>query len=178
MFHKKKINLTLGTVPTININHKRSHNMLEVKRIDPEMAYNIRHIVLRPHQAIEDCKYDTDNEDNSFHLGVFSQGKLISIASFCTENNQNFPIENQYRLRAMATLPEYRNLGSGRLVVSYAEDLIKKRGVNLLWCKGRTSVQEYYSKLGFTEYGKVFDYPPIGPHIIMFKRLDWGKEKY
>lgn len=53
--------------------------MLEVKRIEPEMAYNIRHIVLRPHQAIEDCKYDTDHEANGFHLGVFSQGKLIDI---------------------------------------------------------------------------------------------------
>lgn len=146
--------------------------MLEIKKIEPEMAYNIRHIVLRPHQVIEDCKYDTDHEANGFHIGVFSQGKLISVASFCTEKHPDFPMKNQYRLRAMATLPKYRNIGAGRLAVSYGESLIKEWGVNLLWCKGRTSVQDYYSKLGFTEYGEVFDYPPIGPHIIMYKRLD------
>lgn len=151
---------------------------MEAKRIEPEETYNIRHIVLRPHQTIEDCKYDTDHEDNSFHLGVFCQRKLISVASFCTEIHEKFPIEKQYRLRAMATLLEYRNLGAGRLVVNFAENLIKKRGANFLWCKGRTTVQEYYRKLGFTEHGEIFDYPPIGPHIIMYKKLDCDKEKY
>ena len=124
------------------------------------------------HQSIEDCKYDTDHEENAFHIGVFYQGKLISIASFCTEKYPYLFIEKQYRLRAMATLPEYRNLGAGRLAVSHAEDLIKELGVNLLWCKGRTSVQEYYIRLGFKVHGEIFDYPPIGPHIIMFKKLE------
>ncbi|MBS4535713.1 GNAT family N-acetyltransferase [Clostridium sp. D2Q-14] len=146
--------------------------MLEVRKIDPKMTYNIRHIVLRPHQTIEECKYDTDYEDDSFHVGGFYKGKLISIASFCIEKHSDLSIEKQYRLRAMATLEEFRKLGVGRSVVNYAENLIKEQGVNFLWCKGRTSVQEYYSKLGFKAHGKVFDYPPIGPHIIMYKKLD------
>lgn len=145
--------------------------MLEVKLINPETTYNIRHLVLRPHQMIEECKYDTDYESGAFHIGAYFKGELISVASFCVEKNLDFSIEKQYRLRAMATLPEYRKLGAGRLIVSYAEDLIKKREVNFLWCKGRTSVQEYYSKLGFKVHGEVFDYPPIGLHIIMYKKL-------
>ncbi len=146
--------------------------MLEVRKIEPEMTYNIRHVILRPHQTIEDCKYDTDYGDNAFHVGAFYQKKLISIASFCVEKHPDFPIEVQYRLRAMATLKEFRKLGAGRTVVNYAERLIGERGLNFLWCKGRTSVQEYYSKLGFEVHGEVFDYPPIGPHIIMCKKLD------
>lgn len=145
--------------------------MFEVRKIIPEMTYSIRHSVLRPYQAIEDCKYDTDNEDNAFHVGAFYQGKLVSVASFCIENLPDFPIEKQYRLRAMATLEDFRMLGAGKSVVSYAEKLIKEKGINLLWCKGRTAVQEYYNKLGFKAHGEVFDYPPIGPHIIMYKTL-------
>lgn len=145
--------------------------MFEVRRIKPEMTYSIRHSVLRPHQAIEDCKYDTDNEGNAFHVGAFYQGKLISIASFCIEKHPDFPIEKQYRLRAMATLDDFRKLGAGMSVVNYAENLIKEQDVNFLWCKGRTIVQEYYSKLGFKVHGEVFDYPPIGPHIIMYKKI-------
>lgn len=145
--------------------------MLEIKVIEPEMTYDLRHSVLRPHQTIEDCKYDTDHGKSSFHIGAFSKGRLISIASFCVENNIDFTYVEQYRLRAMATLEEFRNLGAGRAVVSFAEDLIREKGVEFLWCKGRTTVQGYYNKLGFKIHGAVFDYPPIGPHIMMYKEL-------
>ena len=145
--------------------------MFEVKRIELEMTYGLRHRILRPHQTIEDCKSETDYEKNTFHVGAFYQKKLVSVASFCTEEHIDFPYKRQYRLRAMATHEDFRNLGAGRSVVRYAEDLIKEMGYNFLWCKGRTSVQEYYSKLGFTAHGEVFDYPPIGLHIIMSKEL-------
>jgi ribosomal protein S18 acetylase RimI-like enzyme len=145
--------------------------MLEVRNIEPEMTYGLRHSVLRPHQTVEDCKYETDHEDDAFHVGAFYQERLISIASFCVEKNPDFSNDRQYRLRAMATLEEFRRLGAGRAVVTYAENVIKEQGVDFLWCKGRTTVQEYYNKLGFKKHGEVFDYPPIGPHIMMYKRL-------
>lgn len=150
--------------------------MFEVRIIKPEMTYSIRHSVLRPHQTIEECKYDTDNEDTAFHVGAFYGEKLICVASFCMERLSDFPMEKQYRLRAMATLEDFRRLGAGRLVVSYGESIIKEKGVNFLWCKGRTAVQEYYSRLGFKAHGDVFDYPPIGPHLIMYKKLGITKE--
>lgn len=145
--------------------------MFEVKLIDPEVTYELRHNILRPHQSMEDCKYSTDYDEGAFHVGAFYEGKLISIASFCVENHPDFSFEKQYRLRAMATFKEYRRMGAGRAVVSFAESIIRKKNVDLLWCKGRTTVKGYYEKLGFRTYGGVFDYPPIGPHIIMYKRL-------
>ena len=48
--------------------------MLEVKKIKPEITYSLRHRVLRPHQTVEDCKYDTDHEAYAFHGGAFYQG--------------------------------------------------------------------------------------------------------
>lgn len=145
--------------------------MFEVKMINPEMTYAIRHKILRPHQSIEACKYTTDYEEGAFHVGVFYKGKLISIASFCIEKHLDFQFEKQYRLRAMATLEEYRKLGAGKAVVNFAESIIKERNFDFLWCKARTTAQGYYEKLGFRTYGEVFDYPPIGPHIIMYKKL-------
>lgn len=145
--------------------------MFEIRKIKPIDTYEIRHRVLRPHQNFEACKYDTDYMEGSFHLGAFYGDKLVSIASFCLEKHPAFPFEKQYRLRAMATLEEYRMKGAGRALVKEAEDIIKGQGINFLWCKGRTSVQGYYKRLGFKPYGEVFDYPPIGPHIIMYKGL-------
>ena len=43
--------------------------------------------------------------------------------------------------------------------------------MQVLWCKGRTTVQGYYEKLGFEAHGDVFDYPGLGPHLIMKKSL-------
>lgn len=145
--------------------------MIEIRTIEPEMTYSIRHSVLRPHQLMDECKYETDHGAGAFHVGAFYQRELISIASFCIEKNSDFSSEIQYRLRGMATLEEFRKLGAGKSLISFAESLIKGQGFDLLWCKGRTSVQEYYSKLGFEVHGEVFDYPPIGPHIIMVKHL-------
>lgn len=145
--------------------------MLDVRIVEPEMTYSLRHTVLRPNQSIDDSKYDTDHEMDAFHVGAFYKGKLISVASFIVDRNPYFSIERQYRLRQMATLEEFRNIGAGRAIVNFAENIIKERGFDFLWCKGRTTVQKYYEKLGFKPYGDVFDYPPIGPHIIMCKKL-------
>ncbi|MFD1851927.1 GNAT family N-acetyltransferase [Oceanobacillus bengalensis] len=145
--------------------------MLGVRLIEPEMTYSLRHRVLRPNQSIEDSKYEIDHEAHTFHVGAFYQGKLISVASFVVENLPDFSIERQYRLRQMATLEEFRKLGAGRSIVDFGENIIRARGYDLIWCKGRTAVQEYYRKLGFDAYGDIFDYPPIGPHIVMYKKL-------
>lgn len=145
--------------------------MIEIREIKAEMTYNLRHTVLRPHQTIEDSKYESDHEDDTFHVGAYYQGRLISVASFIIDKNLDFPIERQYRLRQMATHEKFRKLGAGRAVVNYAENLLRNQRVELLWCKGRTTVRKYYCSLGFKEHGEVFDYPPIGPHIIMYKKL-------
>lgn len=146
--------------------------MFEIKVIEVEMAYAVRNAVLRPNLTIEECKYEIDNLEGTFHLGAFYQDNLASIATFSLENHPDFNIERQYRLRGMATLPEYRKLGAGRLLINYAMDLIKKENINILWCQGRTSVQDYYEKLGFKMYGEVFYYEPSGAHLIMYKELD------
>ncbi len=145
--------------------------MITVEKIKPEMTYNLRHKVLRPNMTVDDCVYTTDHEEGAFHVGAFYQGELISIASFCIEKNPDFSIDNQYRLRGMATLQEFRMLGAGRQLIDYAKNLLTEQNIDVLWCKARTSVQEYYSKLGFNIHGEVFDYPPIGPHIVMYKKL-------
>ncbi len=145
--------------------------MFDVKEIAPEMTYGIRHIVLRPHQKPEDCVYDTDFMANSFHVGLFHHEELISIASFNLENHPYLSSEKQYHLRAMATLPSFRNMGAGRAVISYAEEKLKSEGFEMIWCNGRTSVQCYYEKLGFRPCGEIFEYPGLGPHIVMYKKI-------
>ena len=145
--------------------------MFEVRRIGSLETLPIRQKVLRPYQSVEACLYDTDDAKGSFHVGAFHDEKLVSIASFCLAHHEELEGTFHYRLRAMATLPEYRRMGAGKQVVEYAVDILKEKGAEILWCKGRTSVTAYYESLGFLPQGEVFDYPPIGPHILLFKKL-------
>lgn len=144
--------------------------MFVIKEVDLNDIIDFRHEILRPHQSVEDCIYDTDMHMDTFHVGAFHGEAMVSIASFNREYIEFFCEVDQYRLRAMATKPDFRKQGAGRLIVQFAEKKLIQKGCGLLWCKGRTNVIEYYNKLGFVTYGDVFDYPPIGPHIILFKR--------
>ncbi|MCA0972408.1 GNAT family N-acetyltransferase [Halobacillus litoralis] len=131
----------------------------------------MRHRILRPHQPFEACVYQADSDEETLHVGAFQDDQLISIGSFYHEKDRHFSEPKQCRLRAMATEPDFRDHGAGRAVVEFGEEAAKKKGYHVLWCQGRTSVQVYYEKLGFKPYGEVFDYPPIGPHIVMGKPL-------
>jgi len=145
--------------------------MIEIKQIKADETYALRHLILRPHQQIEDCIYETDFEETTFHIGVYQEGTLVTVVSFNKENHPDYTFENQYRLRAMATLEMHRGKGLGRMAVTYAEAILRDLGVSFIWCNGRTNVENYYEKLGFKRRGEVFDYPPIGPHIVMVKTI-------
>jgi GNAT superfamily N-acetyltransferase len=145
--------------------------VLEIKKIAPEDTYSLRQSALRPNQPIEASKYENDYLEDTFHLGAFLDGILISIASFYKEKNPCFTDEVQFRLRGMATLPEYRKQKAGSSLILHAEELLREKKVTLWWCNARATVSNYYKKLGLSECGEVFEIEPIGPHKLMFKKL-------
>ncbi|MBN2794672.1 MAG: GNAT family N-acetyltransferase [Clostridia bacterium] len=141
-----------------------------IKVIQKEETYPLRHHILRPNQPFEDIVYSTDDDANTFHLGYYLKEQLVSIASFNPEKLEDYH-EKCYRLRAMATLPEYRRQGYGSLLVRQGIRILKRNHVKWLWCKGRVNVQGYYESLGFSSHGEPFDYPTLGPHIVMKRKI-------
>ncbi|UPV80262.1 GNAT family N-acetyltransferase [Bacillus rugosus] len=149
--------------------------MLEVKTISAEDTYEIRHRILRPHQSIEQCKYEQDHAEGAFHLGAFYEGTLISIASFFPQKQPLITASSAYRLRGMATLEGYRDQKAGSTLIKYAEQKLADRGVQAVWCNARHYVKGYYAKLGWEELGLPFEIPGIGTHIVMYKTLGTGR---
>lgn len=144
---------------------------IEIKQITPQDTYHIRHKILRPNQSIETCKYEGDFFLRTFHLGAFYHRKLISIVSFHHKSNPLFREENQYQLRGMATLAEYRNQQVGGSLLLYGEKILRNRNARLLWCNARVTASNFYKKFGLREYGEVFIIESIGPHQVMYKNL-------
>lgn len=152
--------------------------MITVKNIDGSETYVLRQKILRPSQTLADCKYPSDYETDSFHLGAFINDKLISIASFSKEIYPDLPTGIHYRLRGMATLPEFRNNHAGSSLIQKAEQILQERQANILWCNGRITVADYYKRLGFQEHGEIFEIEPIGLHKVLYKEYKKSFPQY
>jgi GNAT superfamily N-acetyltransferase len=128
--------------------------------------------MLRPNGTLEDCLFQGDNDELTFHLGAFVEKKLVSVASFYFERNLKFSDPYQYRLRGMATLPEYQGQGLSSALLRTAFPVIKQNQCTLLWCNARERAMGFYRKVGFNEEGDFFNIPNIGKHILMSIKID------
>ncbi len=144
---------------------------MEVRRISHRDTYAIRQIVLRPNGTEEDCHFEGDNEDQTFHLGAFIEGKLVSIASFFFERHPMFDEPYQFRLRGMATLDEHRKKGLSSALLKRGFPIIKQNLCHLVWCNARKEAVGFYLNNGFEAIGEEFQIDGIGPHLLMFKKL-------
>ena len=143
--------------------------MIEVKKIIAGETSKIRLEVLRkgidlPYKFKEDLKEDT------FHLGVFYKEKLVTIATFI-KNNLNSLEGEHYQLRGMATLPEVRGKGFGKIIIEEAEKILKEKNINYLWCNARKEVVVFYKKLRFVKTGEEFMVEKVGPHFKMHIKI-------
>jgi GNAT superfamily N-acetyltransferase len=145
---------------------------MEVLRIKAIDTYPIRHKMLRPSGTVEDCMFQGDHDELTFHLGAFVDKKLVSVASFYFEKHPAFSEAYQYRLRGMATLPEYQGQGYSSALLRTAFPVIKQNQCSLLWCNAREKALGFYKKVGFNATGELFSIPNIGKHMLMSVHID------
>jgi GNAT superfamily N-acetyltransferase len=154
----------------------------EIRQVAAQDILWIRQKVLRPHQSLEECQFPEDMNPRGFHLGLFLRDSmnshLISIASFHpqlvpTSLQESLPIPpyQPYRLRGMATLPEYSGRGYGAFLVKAGEEKLKEKSCDFLWFNAREKAFRFYSRLKFNFFGELFDIEGVGPHKIMYKSL-------
>ena len=144
---------------------------MKILRINAADTFQIRQQMLRPRESIDQCVFTGDENEQSFHLGAFKEGKLISVASFYFEKHPDLAEPYQFRLRGMATLNEYQHQGLSRELLKTAFPIIKQNLCTVLWCNAREAAIGFYQKVGFEKVGKKFDIPGVGPHILMFKSV-------
>lgn len=144
---------------------------MHIRFIKASDTHSLRHRVLRPHQTIEDCDYPNDRNLESFHLGAFLGGHLIGIGSFYPERNDALKGWKQYRLRGMATHPEFHGQGVGRQLLEFAFDHLHAKKCDLLWCNARVNAKGFYERMGFAVHGEPFTLEGIGEHYVMVRRI-------
>ena len=141
-----------------------------VRYVKARDTWPLRHQVLRPHQALEDCDYPNDRNPESFHLGAFEEDRLIAVGSFYKEGNALLPGWSQWRLRGMAVVPEFRSRKVGSALLTFALDQLQAKGVDLLWCHARETAQRFYHMHGFVTHGARFPIEGINDHFVMHRK--------
>lgn len=148
---------------------------IKVDFITDDETIDLRSRVLRPGQPLTACRYAEDKLNSTFHLGIKDGATVICNGTFILNSCHFFPDElSAYRLRGMATDPNYRGLQLGSKLIQAAENILQKRNCNLLWFNARESAFAFYEKNSFSSIGEIFDIPTIGPHKVMYK---WLKDK-
>ncbi|WP_440121140.1 GNAT family N-acetyltransferase [Tenacibaculum sp. Ill] len=140
--------------------------MIKIKNISAQETYEIRLAVLRKNIDLP-YKFKEDELENTFHLGAFYNNKLVGIASFM-QNRIDVGNGEQYQLRGMATLPEVRGMGAGRLLIEEAKRILKVKGIDVLWCNARKEAVGFYKSLNFVTIGEEFEVQKVGPHFKMY----------
>jgi len=144
--------------------------MIEIRSIEAEQTYPIRKEELRKNVSLSH-EMAGDDERETLHLGIFYAGELAGIVSLMRASIPSFKDSPQYQIRGMATSAKHQGKGFGKKLLKEAENRLKARGVEMVWCNARAVALDFYLKMGYAIHGSVFELPEIGPHYKMYKKL-------
>jgi len=144
-----------------------------VRRVAPEATYDLRHRILRLHEAPEDLHDPADADPRSgFFAAQTDDGATVGTAVVFLEAPPWDPdAVGAWRLRGMATEEGWRSRGIGARVLDAVVDHAIGAGGRLLWCNARLPAVRFYERAGFVRVGEVWDEPFIGPHVAMQRQL-------
>jgi len=134
-------------------------------------TYPLRLQVLRPGGVEEDVHFANDRLAGAFHLGIQIGEHRISVASFYPEAHPELMGWKQYRLRGMATHPDFEGQGAGTKLLKFAIEHLQAQHADLLWCNAREKAVSFYERLGFKVHGERFEIPGIGGHFVMVRNV-------
>lgn len=142
-----------------------------IRFIEAKDTLPLRSLVLRNGLAESECFFEQDKFTDTFHLGYYDENQLLCILTCQKENHGKLPKE-AYRLRGMATHPDFLRKGYARITLTAAIEHLKTQlHADYLWFNARKIAFPFYESMGFEFMSDEFDIPGIGPHKEMFKLL-------
>jgi len=145
-------------------------NAAEIRRIAACDTISLRDAALRPGLAPGGSHYSGDEAPETLHLGAFWDNTLVAVATLCREVMPGTQSTTTWRLRGMATLPEYRGRGLGRQLAQRCTAYAAKQGGTCVWCTSRVATVALYRTLGFTECSDTFSLPEFSDALYIRMR--------
>jgi len=147
-------------------------------RIEPITAEDtrpLRHAILRTGRPLAETVFEGDHWPGTRHYGAFIDGRLIAVATLIPEATPAFSSAGAWRIRGMAVDESFRGRGLGAALVRACLDHAKSQRGRLCWCNARVGARDFYLRCAFALQGEEFDVPGLGPHNLMFIKLEPDK---
>ena len=141
-----------------------------IKIISASETFSVRHPVLRAGKPIESCHFDGDELNVTRHFGFFEDQILVGVVSLFERKNALFSEKNQYQIRGMAVLENYRKKGIGEKLIRFCENYFGSKD-QIFWFNARLIAVGFYEKLGYKKIGLPFIIQDVSQHYLMFKQL-------
>jgi len=123
-----------------------------------EAMIDLRMNVLLDPIGIPRSYIDPQKESNDILIGAFENDQLIGCCILTHVDGQTL------QLRQMAVDQAIQNKGIGAAIVTYAEEVAKARGYQILMMHARDSVLGFYERCGYEVDGDQFFEVGIGHH--------------
>jgi predicted GNAT family N-acyltransferase len=147
---------------------------VEIKNIQKEQAWQLRHEVMWPERDLSYVQLSDDDE--GIHYGLFADEALISVVSLFIHGE-----EAQFRKFATKVSSQGKGYGSQLLRHMLREAMLL--GVKRIYCNARSNKASFYEKFGlavtdkqFTKGGKDYvimeSYCSSEPDLIDIRKED------
>jgi ribosomal protein S18 acetylase RimI-like enzyme len=103
---------------------------------------------------------------DAFAVGAFDSDRLVGVGLVGPEGEPG-----EWRVRGMATLPDFRGRGVGSAVLALLLDHARGHGATTVWANVRTPARTLYERAGLEIVGEEFELPDIGLHVVMRRSL-------
>jgi len=129
-----------------------------------EGAFEVRRRVFVEEQGISEGLVFDDYDGEALHMVVEDRERVIGTARVL------FLAANQAKVERMALLEPFRHKGIGKKIISFLDEELRNRQVQLVVLHAQSGVVAFYKSCGFDELGLPFWEAGI-KHVKMQKRL-------
>jgi GNAT superfamily N-acetyltransferase len=136
-----------------------------------EVGRPLRMAVLRPHESGDGPMYPLEEDPATAHFAALADDRVLAVGSVMADAHPHDPAPGDWRVRGMATVPEWRGQGLGARVVAALEIHAGAEGGRRLWCNARIGARAFYERAGWLVEGEEYEIPGIGMHLLMSKSL-------
>ncbi len=138
----------------------------EIIAVEPERVYPLRQQVLRSGQPMDCVVNPGDDHPESIHVAAIIDNEVVGVMSIMPDEQPGVA-GLAWRIRGMATAPDFRGCGIGRLMIEFGITRAMNTRRADVWCNAREVAFGFYEKHGFIRVGGLFDIEGIGVHSVM-----------
>jgi GNAT superfamily N-acetyltransferase len=121
---------------------------IEIRRIQAQETYHLRHEVMWPDRPLDFIKLD--NDEDGIHFGLFKNNDIVSVVSL-------FVNGHSAQFRKLATKTSEQSKGYGRRLLQYLINYVEGEGnIHYLWCNARVDKAGFYKHFGMKQTDRKF----------------------